>query len=210
MRAYFDDVDQLTDRIEIHFITSLLPGYGWVFPTGERSANVGVYLSPRFHPGQSPREAFHDFVRNHPLARRNLLHARLREGTLTGWTLPSGSFAGRRAAANVLLVGDAASFIDPMTGEGIYSALKSGQLAADAIASAVARPAIAASTYERLWRRDFKWREFVPAAILQRLLRYPTLIDAVFRAALKSPSRAATLLGAVGHTMPKSSLLLPF
>jgi geranylgeranyl reductase family protein len=207
LRAYFDDVDLLTDRIEIHFTTSLLPGYGWVFPTGARSANVGVYLSPRPRTTLSPRDAFHDFVQNHPLARRNLAHARLREGTLTGWTLPSGSFRGPRGVENVLLVGDAASFIDPLTGEGIYYGLRSGQLAAEAIASVGSRPAMATPAYERLWRRDFQWREFVPARLFRRLLRSPWVVDTVFRTALKSPRRTATLLGAVGHTVPKASLL---
>ena len=38
VRAYFDNVEELEDTIELHYETFTLPGYGWLFPTGKTSA----------------------------------------------------------------------------------------------------------------------------------------------------------------------------
>jgi len=48
VRAYFNHVEGLSHYIQIHCEKSILPAYGWIFPTDEDSANIGVGISSRF------------------------------------------------------------------------------------------------------------------------------------------------------------------
>jgi flavin-dependent dehydrogenase len=98
-------------------------GYGWVFPKAEH-ANLGVggWL------GEGPR------LRGH-LSRLAAAHgvdlAALTD--LRGHRLPSRVVGAPAARERVLLVGDAAGLVDPLSGDGIYEAFVSAKLAADAI-----------------------------------------------------------------------------
>ncbi len=98
-------------------------GYGWVFPKGDH-ANLGVGGWGR----EGPR------LRDH-LARLAAAHgldpAALRE--LKGHRLPMRPLGTPPAAGRVLLVGDAAGLVDPLSGDGIYEAFVSARLAAEAI-----------------------------------------------------------------------------
>jgi geranylgeranyl reductase family protein len=98
-------------------------GYGWVFPKGDH-ANVGVGGWGR----EGPR------LREH-LARLTQQHgidpAALRDRQ--GHRLPMRRPGAEPARGRVLLVGDAAGLVDPLSGDGIYEAFVSAELAADAI-----------------------------------------------------------------------------
>ncbi len=111
------------------------PAYAWSFDTGRGVANVGYgRLLPRNAPEPRP-------------SRRTLREglARLLPGAgdhatdVAGHLLPLSTGAPRTlAVGRVLLVGDAASLINPITGEGIYYAVLSGSLAGRAAARATA------------------------------------------------------------------------
>jgi flavin-dependent dehydrogenase len=77
----------------------------------------------------------------------------------------------------VLLVGDAASLINPFTGEGIYSAIASG-----AMAGAAATGDAAASVYSKRLARRFS-RQHRQTTALYRIIDYPVVLDTVIRAA---------------------------
>jgi geranylgeranyl reductase family protein len=100
-------------------------GYAWAFPKGDR-LNVGVMLE--FSRGRQARQALQAFVAGSPRlpsdAGRNLRAAPVAAfgGDGTSW-----------ARDGVLLVGDAGRLADPFLGEGIYYAIRSGALAADAL-----------------------------------------------------------------------------
>ena len=98
-------------------------GYGWVFPKGDH-ANVGVGGWGR----EGPRLRAH-------LARLSDAHgidqAALRD--LRGHRLPMRRLGSTPARGRVLLVGDAAGLVDPLSGDGIYEAFVSAELAAQAI-----------------------------------------------------------------------------
>lgn len=70
-RAYYEGVTGLTDRIQAHFENVPLPGYGWVFPLSETSANIGVgywqSCIPWRRPPCSTRAAMEDFLQNRKL-----------------------------------------------------------------------------------------------------------------------------------------------
>jgi len=96
-------------------------GYGWIFPKGNH-LNVGLYALTPF---ASPKEALRGFCRE----RLGLAVT----DTIYGHRIPFGGHAYVHREGDPLLVGDAAGLIDPLLGEGIYNATRSGQLAALAV-----------------------------------------------------------------------------
>jgi geranylgeranyl reductase family protein len=111
------------------------PAYAWSFPIGDGTANIGFgMMLPRLRGAGGPgKEVLHGRLRAllPELTGRNLLahHLPLSTGR------PATPGRGR-----VLLAGDAASLINPLTGEGIYYALVSGRLAGTAAVGAPSNP----------------------------------------------------------------------
>jgi geranylgeranyl reductase family protein len=112
----------------IHLDFGRIPnGYGWVFPKRE-GLSIGIGGMSREGEKVNPRQYFVDFLRS-----LNYLDGRKVE-RIIGHSLPSFYDERQRVSAErFLLVGDAGHMIDPLTGEGIYYALRSGMLAAEAI-----------------------------------------------------------------------------
>ncbi|SNT09285.1 geranylgeranyl reductase family [Streptosporangium subroseum] len=110
------------------------PAYAWSFPIGDGTANVGFgMLLPRLHATGLPG--------------REVLHGRLAEllphlpaRDLRAHHLPLSPGRPRPGVGRVMLVGDAAGLINPLTGEGIYYALVSGRLAGEAAVQTAGDP----------------------------------------------------------------------
>ena len=210
IRAYFRGVKDVTHRIEVHCDRSILPGYGWVFPTGEDSANVGVGIASRHLKAKNIRNLFQTFVGGSPFVKERLREAQMVENSLQGGPIPLGSFFRRRSRKNVLLVGDAAGFTDVLTGEGIYLALRSGECAAQAIHSALKSPEEvekAGRIYEGLWRSGLRSLEFLFGAFVHRLIVREFFLNRNIARALKKPSMARDLASILCHEKSKIGLL---
>ncbi len=150
-----------------------LPGYGWVFPAGDRTWNVGAFLSPP--PGHAERiptaaEALRRFLRTIP-AEWGLGEEGL-TGPIRSAPIPMGMNRRPLAVPGMLVVGDAAGMVNPFTGEGIGYALESGEWAAQLVSEAVrsGRPEVA--------------------------LRYPRLLEARYGTAFRAGRR---FVRAIGH-----------
>jgi len=134
IRGYYSGIRDLSDLYEIYMplLDStdrfLLPSYGWVFPTGPETANIGVGVFQRIRQ-VNVRRLMERFVAS--LATED---ARFRSaspcGAWSGAPLRFDFHPGKTVRGNLLLVGDAAGLINPFTGEGISYALASGKLAA--------------------------------------------------------------------------------
>jgi geranylgeranyl reductase family protein len=98
-------------------------GYGWVFPKGDH-ANLGVGGAP--DEGPRLRDHLNRLARAHGIDPTALEDVR-------GHRLPMRRPGSPAARGRVLLVGDAAGLVDPLSGDGIYEAFVSGRLAAEAI-----------------------------------------------------------------------------
>lgn len=128
MRAYIGSLGNLEARLEIFLDGELLPGYGWIYPVGDECANVGVgvqLLGRELGKGiRLMKDAF----------RRLLQHERLAGGVMISQVQGYPIFADYPLVPlsfpGVLVVGEAAGLVDPITGEGISPALVSGHLAA--------------------------------------------------------------------------------
>jgi geranylgeranyl reductase family protein len=151
------------------------PAYVWSFPTGTGVANVGYgLLRSRFH---GDRAELHQRLRD------LLPEADPDPASLRAHHLPFSSSRPPPGRGRVLLAGDAASLVNPLSGEGIYYALASGRLAAQAALTAPRDPAAA---YRRLLARAFG-RHLRHASVLARAIHAPALAEAGLGAAAASP-----------------------
>lgn len=111
----------------------------------------------------------------------------------------------REAVADgAVLVGDAALFLDPFTGQGIYLALRSGSLAAGAIADALARGRVdraALAPYEAARAAEMDAKRKVSGA-LQRILFRPRLARRMASALRSDGQLSSVLAGVTGDLEP--------
>lgn len=155
------------------------PSYAWSFDRGDGLANVG----------------YGELVDGDQPPTRALLLEQLEEllpGASSGGTawrghhLPLSGLRWRHPAGRVLLAGDAAGLVNPMTGEGIYYAVATGALAGRAAARALAggEAAAAGAAYEREVRR-LLGRHLRHTWAAARLSRHPRVVDAGIGAAAR-------------------------
>ncbi len=184
LRAYIENIEALPHRVEFYFSADVLPGYGWIFPTGEAQANVGVGMRlDVFRQGQSRgerdlRERLNDLLNIPAISRRLKAGWQLRG--LAAWPLNLGSQWLPCAFDGALLVGDAAGFINPLTGGGIHNALLSAQLAAEVVDEALACGDTSWKTLRRYERRcrAALGDEMRRSHLIQNwVLRLPFLLD---------------------------------
>ncbi len=161
-------------------------GYGWVFPKRE-SITLGVGGIHARNPDMKAH--FQAYLARHAPAL-----AEQGEIKCKGAFLPFGAYRKIPGGGRALLAGDAAGLVDPITGEGIAWALKSGQLAAQAAIEALAGngPDSAMAAY---LRRLAPIHREMDAARRIRALIYARPVRAYFpRAVERNPSMSRTYL----------------
>jgi len=155
-----------------HFFFEDLPcGYGWVFPPVAGVANVGVYQRA-------------DHYRAGGIALRSLLDRFLERlapqlggaellGAARSWALPlCNPLRPLASVPGLLCCGDAGRFVDPLSGEGIWQALQSGQLAAACAHRALTEPRgleSLALRYQLACAHELGWSSLAKAGIQQGL-----------------------------------------
>ncbi|MFA5108615.1 MAG: NAD(P)/FAD-dependent oxidoreductase [Candidatus Micrarchaeia archaeon] len=140
VRGYWNGVKGLSNNIELFFIDDVLPGYLWIFPMGGEKANVGlgILASDMKKRKKHPNSVLLDALRNSKMLNERFSSAKL-EGNIGAWTIPLGSYKRENTGDGWLLVGDAASLVDPFSGEGYGNAATSGKIAAECIDEAIAQ-----------------------------------------------------------------------
>ena len=110
-----------------------LPGYGWIFPVGDGTINVGVGLLSTFKGWKDVNTShlMEAFCATAPA--RWGISPETATGPPTGGRLPTGGSVMPRVGPTYLVVGDAAGSVNPFNGEGISLAYETGRLAADAV-----------------------------------------------------------------------------
>jgi geranylgeranyl reductase family protein len=133
-------VERLHDSLDFYFDV-VETGYGWVFPH-KGYYSVGIW-------GQASRlkelrGTMAHFLKRNGFQGNYLLH---------GHKAPLGGHKWKISSSRVLLAGDSAGLVDAFTGEGIYYALRSGQIAAHVISQQ--DPSDVSQTYEAMSKNEF-------------------------------------------------------
>ncbi len=143
--GYYVPGDQ--ERIDIQFLPSL-EGYIWIFP---RCGHLSVGICGKGEPAAALRQRLERFMAERGISRK--------DGRFYSHLLPSldsGSWQANRVAGDGwMAVGDSAGLVDPLTGEGLYYAIRSADLAARALLAEVGDLAAKLAHYRALLRHDF-------------------------------------------------------
>ena len=212
-RQYFRGVDG-PDKEDIHvFMTEDMnsqgAGYGWVFYLGDGRANVGAGVSTRSlaKTGRNLRDFFDRFLGEPRMA--DWLRNAEPEGPAKSWSLKMGMWGAKLYGQGVMTVGDAASLIHPISGEGVGYAIESGRLAAAWSHEAHGRKDYSAtilSGYARQLRRQ-RAREHLSGHALVNLMPNMDLLEPLFKACEGDREAGRALIESFTGDAPVYSLL---
>lgn len=188
-------------------------GYAGFAPVGDGLTNVALVI-----PTRRASEIGNDrdgFMRRE-LMRHHRVAARLGTADASTPVRAVGPFNWRARTAwipGAALVGDAAEFFDPFTGEGIYAAMRGAELltayAWEAARTTHERDAdVALAAYDRCRRHEFAGKWAVERAIAAAVAS-PVLINRAARALAHRAELADTLVGVTGDFVPPGEVLRP-
>jgi len=188
-------------------------GYAGLAPVGAGLSNVALVIPIRRSAEiGSDRDAF----MRRELMRHRRIATRLEGAEPETPVRAVGPFNWRARTAwtpGAVLVGDAADFFDPFTGEGMYAAMRGAELLTPyafeaARASSTISADVALAAYDRCRRREFAGKWAVERAIAAAVAS-PALMNSAARALARRPELADTLVGVTGDFVPPSEVLRP-
>jgi len=210
IRQYFAGDTGPAERLEIHFERSITPGYIWLFPMNDGHANVGTgTFTRRVRRGETAlREVLERFTAGLAADGGRLARAES-VGPLRGHALRTRLGSTRTHAARVLVAGDAAGLVSPLSGEGIARAMESGEMAAAHALRALGTgdfSARALAPYSQALKARYGAEQWA-ARIVRLALNAPSLLNRIFRK-LRQDEELALLVGYViiGHESPRAVL----
>ncbi len=215
IRAYFSGVKNLHEKqfMEFYFLEGLMPGYFWIFPLPDGTANIGIGMMSNYVSKHKVnlRETFLKLIATHPDLKERFSEATM-QGNIAGWGIPMGSKLTTLAGKGFMLIGDAASLVDPASGEGIGNALYSGMLAADAAKLALEKGDFSeAFFYQNYTKRVHRTmgNELKFSTYLQYACEYPRLINWFVNKAPKNKLLMETLEVIFDDTIMRKRLRNP-
>jgi menaquinone-9 beta-reductase len=129
-RTYFEDIHDLPSWFQFRFDGVPLPGYGWIFPLSQSSANIGAGFLPAARKGKMTLSAQIGF-QQFSAGLKPLLAGARQTAPLKSFPIRTDFATAPTFADRILLVGEAAGLVNPLTGDGIDYALESGKIAAE-------------------------------------------------------------------------------
>ena len=211
LRCYYENVEDLTDQIELHYVNETIPGYFWIFPAGNKKANIGVGLlksrakKKKYNLQQIMKQVINSKNFKHRFKNSNALEKP------KGWNLPFGNTKRGNHGNGFLLLGDAAGLVDPFTGEGIGNAMESGKIAADIVLKAKKINNFSnqiLSEYDKvLW--EYLGSELKTSTLLLKLAHYRILLNFVIDRASRNKNIKNMISGMLADEVPKTELSNP-
>ncbi len=198
IRGYYKNVSGLHAQhyIELHFLQEFQPGYLWIFPLADGVANVGVGMLSKNIAAKkiNLKQMMADAIATHPNLKNRFSNA-VQDGPIEGWGLPLGSKKRNLSGNRFLLTGDAASLIDPFTGEGIGNAMVSGL-----VTSRIIKKALDANNFSEQFLAQYDeeiykklWTELKLSHYLQQLSSKPRLFNFIVGKASRSKELRETI-----------------
>lgn len=170
LRVYYKNVKELSPNLELYFFDSLRGGYFWIFPLENNLANIGLGMSTNSVQKNkiNLQELLFREIQNNPILTVRFKDAEMVEGSLRGWNLPLVTSRRKIYGNGFVLLGDAASLIDPFTGEGIGPALVSAKIASQVIKEALEKGDFSEKILKKYQKE--MWRVYIEPYMKYNLL----------------------------------------
>ena len=144
------NVDASEDYCDFYLGSPVQGGYAWVFPKGNKTANVGLGVVANRLNGKRPVDYLNEFA--------SKIFPEGQPVELVMGAVPSSDELKSTIANGLMLVGDAAHHCDPLTGGGVINAMEGGKIAGDVAMKAVRENDASTKVlaeYETAWRASF-------------------------------------------------------
>ncbi len=209
MVAHYSGYNGLDDWGEMHVSSH---GYAGLAPLSGGLLNVGLVMpmsSAGSLPGDSASARFASFALSFPGVRKRLQGAE--RVTQVRGVGPIGTRVRRTSGPGYMLVGDAAGFFDPFTGEGVYKALRGAELAAQVAAPALEKDDLSARSlarYSRMRRQEFTAKDMV-CRLVQAFVGLPPAMDYVVSRLARRDKARHTMTAVLGDFADARAALSP-
>ncbi len=209
VQGHFEGVTGMGDRGEMHILPGgayialdSMHGYQCNFSLVDDAVNLQACRGNEF-------KIVHEAIGKSPHLRKRFAGARLC-GELRV-LMPLRVSVLRTYAERVMLAGDAAGFFDPLTGEGIYQALLTGEMAAEVACEALTTGDCSARMLARYGRMHARWvrPKLILWKLFQGLIRREKLVNRFGGFLTRNPGMANLLIGFSGNYIHPSILLRP-
>jgi len=119
------------DDESIYIYFKPFKGYAWIFPIDEKRFNIGIYTFSEANLQKNLDIVYNNFI-NNPEIKYLLPNSTYKQNWLGAYPFPANGILDKSMVDNnLLLIGDTAGFVSPISGEGIQHALLSGEIAAE-------------------------------------------------------------------------------
>ncbi len=163
-----------------------MPGYGWIFPVGDGTVNIGVGLLSTFRDFKSVNTTHLLDAYAHQVAQRWEIDPDRPECKATSGRIPMGGSVGPKAGPTYLVIGDAAGSVNPFNGEGIDYAYETARMAADVLHDAlIGRDPTHLQHYPK-WLDEEYGEYFKVARLFARVIGRPALMRELTRVGMHS------------------------
>jgi len=163
-----------------------LPGYGWIFPVGDGTVNIGVGLLSTFRDFKSVNTTHLLDEYAHMVADRWEIDPDNPTDKATSGRIPMGGSVGPKSGPTYLVVGDAAGSVNPFNGEGIDYAYETARIAAGVLADAIHNNDPAALQRYQSLLDDEYGQYFKVARLFARIIGRPVLMRELSRVGIQS------------------------
>ncbi len=163
-----------------------MPGYGWIFPVGDGTVNIGVGLLSTFRDFKSVNTTHLLDAYAHQVADSWKIDPESPTQRATSGRIPMGGSVGPKAGPTYLVVGDAAGSVNPFNGEGIDYAYETARMAAQVLHEAlITGNASALQQYPMLLDAEYG-QYFKVARLFARVIGRPVLMRELSRVGIQS------------------------
>jgi geranylgeranyl reductase family protein len=191
LKVYYEGVTGFhrNNYVELHFLKEIIPGYFWIFPLPEGLANVGIGIDQ--HRISKNKLNLKDImlraIEGTPYIAERFRNARM-ISKIQAFSIPVWDGHNKISGERFMLAGDAASLVDPATGEGVGHAVISGMFAAKQAVRSLETGNFSAKFMEGYDKSvyDKIGKELNISSKITRFIRYPWLFNAMVNRASKS------------------------
>ena len=163
-----------------------MPGYGWIFPVGDGTVNIGVGLLSTFRDFKSVNTTHLLNEYAHMIADRWEINPDQPTGKATSRRIPMGGSVGPKSGPTYLVVGDSAGNVNPFNGEGIGYAYETARMAAQILTEAIRNnDPTALQRYQTLIDDEYG-QYFKVARLFARIIGRPVIMRELSRVGINN------------------------